>query len=47
MHIHIAPVLFGEGTQLFEHIGTQHIELERTQTITTPGATHLRFRVLK
>jgi dihydrofolate reductase len=47
MHIHIAPVLFGEGTRLFEHIGTQHIELERIQTITTPGATHLRFRVLK
>jgi dihydrofolate reductase len=37
MHIHIAPVLFGEGTRLFEHIGTQHIELERIQTITRRG----------
>lgn len=47
LHIHIAPVLFGEGTRLFDHIGGQHIELERLWTKETPAATHLKFRILK
>ncbi len=45
MQIHVVPVLFGDGTRLFEHLGSRRIELKRTSTIDTPGATHLRFSV--
>ena len=47
MQIHLVPVLLSAGTSLFERLGTESIELERTSVIETPGATHLRFRVLK
>jgi len=45
MQIHVVPVLFGDGTRLFQHLGSRRIELKRTRTIDTPGATHLRFSV--
>jgi hypothetical protein len=38
------PVLLGEGRRLFEHLGTDQMELERTRVIDSPGVTHLRFR---
>jgi dihydrofolate reductase len=44
--IHIAPILMGSGTRLFENIGSEKIQFENTQTIKTPGAVHLRFRPL-
>lgn len=47
LHIHIAPVLFGEGTRLFDNLGADHVELELLENLQTPGATHLRFRVMK
>jgi len=47
MHIHIVPVLMGNGIRLFENIGSKHIELVRTEMIGSHGATHLFFRVLK
>jgi dihydrofolate reductase len=43
--IHLAPVLFGSGTRLFERIGDAHIQLEPLEVIDTPGAVHLRYRV--
>jgi len=43
----LVPVLLGDGIRLFEHLGTDHIELERTRVIESPGVTHLRFRVLR
>jgi dihydrofolate reductase len=46
MQIHVVPVLFGDGTRLFEHLGGRRIELKRTSTVDTPGATHFRFSVL-
>ncbi len=45
--IHLVPVLFGSGTRLFEPLSSDHIELEPIETIETPAATHLRFRVKK
>lgn len=42
--IHIAPVLLGEGIRLFEHIGTDHIELERISLVGTQSMTHMKFR---
>lgn len=47
IQIHLVPVLFGAGTRLFEHIGTDHIELESIEVIETRDATHLRYRILK
>ena len=44
--IHV-PVLLCRGIRLFEHIGTEHIELERIRVIESPGVTHLRFRVVR
>jgi hypothetical protein len=37
----------GEGVRLFEELGRQRIELDRTRTIETPSATHLRFTIVK
>jgi dihydrofolate reductase len=45
--IHVAPVLFGSGTRLFEHQGSDHIPLETTEVIETKESVHLRFRVIK
>ncbi len=47
IQIHLVPVLLGDGIRLFEHLDTEHIELERTRVIESPFATHLRFRVVK
>ncbi|WP_049571932.1 dihydrofolate reductase family protein [Streptomyces sp. SBT349] len=45
IQIHLAPVLLGSGTRLFEHLGGA-FRLERVQVIDSPNATHLRYRVL-
>ncbi len=45
--IHIAPVLLGAGRPLFGDLAAEHIELETTRVIESPGVTHLRFRVVK
>ena len=41
--IHLVPVLFGSGTLMFEHLGSEHIQLESAGVIETPSATHLRL----
>lgn len=46
LHIHVIPVLFGDGVRLFDHLGTEHTELERTKVVETAEVTHLRFRVV-
>jgi dihydrofolate reductase len=45
LRLHLAPVLLGAGKRLFDHLGTQAIELERTQVVESPFATHLCFTV--
>jgi dihydrofolate reductase len=45
--IDLVPVLLGDGIRLFEHLGTEPIELSRTRVVEAPGVTHLRFRVIK
>jgi dihydrofolate reductase len=47
MQIHLVPILIGDGTRLFEDLDPEGIELRRTSTIETPGATHFRFEVVK
>jgi dihydrofolate reductase len=46
LQIHLIPVLLGEGRRLFEGLGPEHIELERTRVLEgEAGVTHLRYRV--
>ena len=45
--IHLVPVLFGDGIRMFEHLGSEYIQLETVEVIETPEATHLRFRVVE
>ncbi len=47
IHLHIAPLLLADGTRLFEHIGHNPIQLDCVQTISTPAATHIRYKVIK
>jgi dihydrofolate reductase len=47
IHIDLVPVLLGGGVRLFDHLGNEPIELERTQVVEAPGVTHLAFRVVK
>jgi dihydrofolate reductase len=47
MQIHLIPVLLGGGIRLFEDLDPEGIELRRTSSIETPGATHFRFEVVK
>jgi dihydrofolate reductase len=45
LQIHLVPVLLGEGRRLFEHLGTDQIELEPLRVVEGEGVTHLRYRV--
>ena len=46
LEIHMIPVLLGGGTRLFDGLGPEHIELERTRVLEgEQGVTHLRYRV--
>lgn len=47
IQIDLAPILLGAGIRLFDHLGTEPIELESTGVIEGSGVTHLRFRVVK
>ncbi|MET8154900.1 dihydrofolate reductase family protein [Sphaerisporangium sp. NPDC005289] len=47
IQIQLVPVLLGSGTRLFDHLGTDHIELERERSLESPNVTHLRFHVAK
>ena len=47
IHIHLVPVLLGDGRRLFHYIGKKKIELEKISVIDSPGVTHIKFRVLK
>ena len=47
IQIHLVPVLLGEGTRLFEYLGTELIDMEITRVIASPNVTHLKYRVGK
>jgi dihydrofolate reductase len=46
MHLHIVPVLLGDGARLFDNLGGSDVRLECTRVIEAPGVTHLTYRVL-
>lgn len=47
VHLHLVPVLLGEGIRLFDHLSSTPIQLERTRVVDAPNVTHLYFRVIK
>jgi dihydrofolate reductase len=47
IHVDLVPVLLGDGVRLFDHLGTEPIELESTRMLEGAGVTHLTFRVVK
>ena len=44
LRIHVAPLLLGGGTRLFEPLGIEPLQLEATRVASSPHATHLTFR---
>jgi dihydrofolate reductase len=47
IYIDLAPILLGAGIRLFDHLGSDPINLENLGVIQGTGVTHLRFRVVK
>jgi dihydrofolate reductase len=47
LHLHVLPVLMGQGLRLFDHLDAEHVELEPVHVIAGPHATHLKYRVLR
>jgi dihydrofolate reductase len=47
IEIHLVPILLGRGVRLFEDLTSESFELRRIRSIETPGATHLRFEVVR
>ena len=47
IQIDLVPILLGGGVRLFDHLGTEPIELERTRVVEAPGVTHLIYRIVK
>jgi dihydrofolate reductase len=45
--IHVAPMLLGQGTRLFDDLGTDQVELEVTRVVESPAVTHLKYRVVR
>ena len=48
LELHVVPVLLGQGRRLFEGLGPEHIDLERTRVLEgEDGVTHLHYRVVR
>jgi hypothetical protein len=45
MEIHLVQVLLGGGRRLFDHLGSDHIELDLVRRLDDRDVTHLRYRV--
>lgn len=45
LRLHLAHILLGDGTRLFNRIDPKRVILERTCFVDAPGVTHLTFRV--
>ena len=45
MHLHVVPILLGDGARLLDDVGDAPVELEPTEVVEAPGVTHLSYRV--
>jgi dihydrofolate reductase len=43
--LHVAPMIFGGGTRLFEGLGPDDAKLELTEVVESPNVTHIRYAV--
>jgi dihydrofolate reductase len=44
LELHLVPVLLGQGRRLFDNLGPEHIELERTRLLEgEDGVTHMHY----
>jgi dihydrofolate reductase len=46
LRLHVAPILLGAGTPLFDHL-VAPLRLDQLETLDTPEATHLTYRVIR
>lgn len=47
LELHVAPVLLGGGSRLFEGVAPASVHLEQLRAIAAPGVTHLKYRVVR
>jgi dihydrofolate reductase len=47
LQIHVAPLLLGGGTDLFDDDADEPVQLKTTRVIESPAVTHLRFGFVK
>ena len=47
LHIHLAHLLLGGGTKLFDNLTIKPTDLEKIAVTDAPGVTHLKFRIHK
>ncbi|HET9673623.1 MAG TPA: dihydrofolate reductase family protein [Gaiellaceae bacterium] len=45
LELHIAPLLLGSGTRLFDDLGPDDAALERVDVVGSPKVTHITYRV--
>lgn len=45
MQIHLAPVLMGTGTRLFEHLNAHSLRLHQLRVLDSARAAHIRYRL--
>ncbi len=45
LSIHLVPVLFHDGTRMFDKLGVEHLDLEVLDVVSTPAATHFRYAI--
>jgi dihydrofolate reductase len=46
LELHVAPILLGSGSRLFEGVGPD-LKLEELRAVEAPGVAHLKYRVVK
>ena len=46
IQLHVAPVLLGGGTRLFDTLGPDDAKLELTDAVESSAVTHIKYRVL-
>jgi hypothetical protein len=47
MTVSVVPLLLGDGVRLFDHLGTDQIELEPSRVVDSPAVTHVTYRLKK
>lgn len=45
--VHVAPILLGGGTRLFEGLAPTDVQVETVRAIASPKVTHLTYRIVK